>query len=168
MPPPRLHSTLHGLNCQKRIPPDTTLSQTLPGSLSYSYSDQGNTAPAAPTPSLHPSPSATSSSSLAPILSKPPRLQPPPALLPPLLASSLRRRKMASKEDPSDTAQQDTPVHVQWRPSGVVWHIYDNTAPPQTHTLPPFSTELLGPPSAVPKSPQRCAPQPLSGVPRWD
>ena len=41
-------------------------------------------------------------------------------------------QKMASKGNSSDTAEQDTPVHVQWRPSGVVWHIYNNTAPPQT------------------------------------
>ena len=57
---------------------------------------------------------------------------------------------------------------MQWRPYGAVWHIYDNKAPPQTHTSPPFSTELLGPPFAVPKSPQRCASQPPSWDPRWD
>ena len=151
----------------KAAPPKTTLSQTSPGSLSSYYSDQGNNAPAAPTLSPHLSPSATSSSSSSPSLSKPPWIQPPPALPPPLLASSLRRRKMASKGNPSDTAQQDTPMHVQWRPLGVVWHIYDNMDPPQTQTSPPFSTERLGPPSAVPKSPRRCAPQPLSWVPRW-
>ena len=56
---------------------------------------------------------------------------------------------------------------MQWQLSGAVWHIYDNTEPPQTRTLPLFSTELHGPQSTVLKSPQRCVPQPLSWDPRW-
>ena len=152
----------------KAAPPDTTLSQTSPGSLSSFYSDPGNTTPAAPIPSPPPSPCATSSYLSSTNLSKPPRLQPPPAPPPPLLSSSLRFRKMVSKGNPSDTGQRYTPKHVQWRPFGAMWHIYNNMAPPQTRTLPPISTEQLGPPSAVPKSPQHCAPQPLSWDPRWD
>ena len=37
---------------------------------------------------------------------------------------------MVSKDNLSDTVQQDTPVHVQWQPSGAVWHTYDSKSPP--------------------------------------
>ena len=56
-------------------------------------------------------------------------------------------QKMVSKENLSNTAQQDTPAHVRWQTAGAVWHTYDNTAtpPPQTRILLPFSTEKDSP-----------------------
>ena len=61
---------------------------------------------------------------------KPPHPPLPPAPPPSFLASSLQRKTMVSKENLSDMAQQDTPVHVQYQPSGAMWHTYDSTSPP--------------------------------------
>ena len=53
------------------------------------------------------------------------------------------------KRQSLDTTQQDTPAHVQWQPSGAVWHTYDITASPQTRILPQFSNGINGQRSAV-------------------
>ena len=66
-----------------------------------------------------------------------------------------------------DTAQQDTPVHVQCQPSGAVWNTYDITAHPQTRISPHFSKETIGPQSEVQKSLQHSMLQPQSLDPRW-
>ena len=66
---------------------------------------------------------------------------------------------MVSKENILDTAQQDTPAHVQWQPSGTVWHTYNITAHPQTRILPQFSKEIGGPQYAAQKLPQHFVPK---------
>ena len=49
-----------------------------------------------------------------------------------------KTQKIAPNENLSDTVQHDTPVYVQWQPSGVVWNTYDITDPPQTPILQRF------------------------------
>ena len=141
-------------------------SQTSHVSHSSPSSNLGNTWQAEQTQSPPPSPFSTSSSLWEPKPPKPPNLPLPPAPPPPSLASSLQRRKMASKENILETEQQDTPAHVQWQSSGAVWHTYDSTALPQTRIFPQFSKEISGTQSVEQKSLQRSVPQPQSLDPR--
>ena len=141
--------------------------QTFPGSLSSSSSSPDNTAPVELTQSPPLSPYVTYSSLSETNHTNLPQPPLPPTPPPPPLASSLQHIKMASKDNLSDTAQQGTPVHVQWQPSGDVWHTYNSTAPPQTRILQRLSKEINGQRSAVQKPSQYSVLQPQSSDPKW-